>query len=433
MQEKPSRIRYCILFVVCLVYFITYLDRVNLSVTAPLIMNEFGISKIELGSIFTAFSLSYFLFQIPIGVLGDKLGPRKVLAVLVIFWSLMTAATGLAWNFASMLAIRFLFGIGEAGAFPNATRAFSHWIPSTERGFAQGLTHAFSRFGGAVTPLIIAPLVMLTGWRIAFYSCALIGVAWALLWYYWYRDSPSEYQKRWGGVNSAEMQLIAQGQSTERKQAPKLALRQLMRSKNMWALCLGYFCYCYNIWIYLTWLPTYLVDGRGFTILKMGIFASIPLLAGTVGDTLGGWLSDKLWVMTGKGRWARRAVAMGGLFLAAACLIPGAMTDSANLAVCFLAGSLFGLEMAVGVYWAVCLDIGHDYAGTVSGMMNSIGNIGSAVSPFLFGVIVQSTGSWVYPFLLASVFLIIGGFLWLRTNPELSIAEELGLDEQPHS
>ena len=426
MNEKPTRIRFLVLFVVCLVYFITYLDRVNIAVAAPIFMKEYDISKTELGAIFSAFALAYFLFQIPMGMMGDKYGPRKILGGLVAFWSVMTAVTAMAWSLGSFIVIRFFMGMGEAGAFPNATRAFSHWIPPTLRGFAQGITHAFARAGGALTPMILAPLMVYWGWRQPFYICAAVGLIWAAGWYYWYRDKPSEYKERWGTLNQAEMDVINEGKG-EKKTAIKLPFRQMIKSKNMWFLCIGYFCYCYTIWIYLTWLPTYLVDARGFTILKMGIFASLPLLAGTIGDTLGGWLSDKLWQWTGKGKFSRRIVAMCGLFVAAAFMIPGAMTDSANLAVFFLACSLFGLEMAVGVYWAVCLDIGHEYAGTVSGMMNSVGNIGSFLTPLAFGIIVQTTGSWVYPFIIASALLVVGGLLWLRIDPELSIADELSL------
>lgn len=428
MGEKPTRVRFWVIFVVCLVYFVTYLDRVNISVAAPMMMKEFDISKVQLGTVFSVFALSYALFQIPVGMLGDKYGPRKVLAGLVAFWSIMTAITPLAWSFASLVVIRFIFGIGEAGAFPNATRAFSHWIPSTERGFAQGLTHAFARGGGALTPLIIAPLMLAVGWRISFFICAAVGLVWAAVWYYWYRDKPEEYNEKWGGINQQEIDIIAKGQ-VNKKTAPKLSFGQLIKSSNMWALCIGYFCYCYVIWIYLTWLPTYLVDARGFTIIKMGIFASIPLLAGTIGDTMGGWLSDVIWKKTGRGKFARRVVAMSGLLVSAAFLIPAAMTNSPYLAVGLLACSLFGMEMSVGVYWAVCLDVGSEYAGTVSGMMNSIGNLGSALSPFMFGVIVQTTGSWVYPFIVASCLLVIAALLWMRINPEISVAHELGLKQ----
>ncbi|HEY3425437.1 MAG TPA: MFS transporter, partial [Negativicutes bacterium] len=212
MVQKPTRVRYLVLFVVCLVYLITYLDRVNISVAAPMLMKDFGISKVELGVIFSSYAISYAVFQIPIGMLGDKYGPRKVLAGIVLFWSVMTAITPLAWSFASLVVIRFIFGIGEAGAFPNATRAFSNWIPSTERGFAQGLTHAFARGGGALTPMIIAPLMVAFGWKISFFLCAVVGIVWAAFWYFWYRNKPTEYNERWiGSVNQQEIDLIEQG------------------------------------------------------------------------------------------------------------------------------------------------------------------------------------------------------------------------------
>ena len=428
MSEKPTKVRRWVLFAVCLVYLITYLDRVNISVAAPLMMKHFHINKLEWGLVLSVFSWTYSTFQIPIGMLSDKFGPRKVMAVLVSGWSVLTAATGLAWSFASLVVIRLLFGVGEAGAFPSATRAFSHWIPSSERGFAQGVTHAAARFGGAVTPILVAAIMVRWGWQSVFFSFAIIGLLWSASWYLWYRDKPSEYLQKWGGINQAEIDLIDGGRS-QKKAPAKLQFRTLLKSRNMWFLSLSYPTYCYVIWIYLTWLPAYLVESRGFSIIKMGIFASLPLLAGTVGDTLGGWLSDKIWRWTGRGIFARRVVAMGGMLVAAAFMIPGALTNSAYLAVFFLACALFGLEMAVGVYWAVCLDVGHEYAGTVSGMMNSIGNVGSALSPLVFGAILQFTGSWVYPFIVASAILVVGVLLWLGVNPELSVADELGLRE----
>ena len=426
MTEKPTSVRRLVLFAVCLVYLITYLDRVNISVAAPLMMKHFGLNKLQWGLVLSVFSWTYSSFQIPIGMLSDKFGPRKVLAAIVFLWSLMTAATAVAWSFASLLVIRLLFGVGEAGAFPTATRAFSHWMPSEERGFAQGVTHGASRFGGAVTPVIVAMIMARWGWRSVFFIFAFTGLAWSALWFFWYRDKPAEYKQKWGGINQAEIDYIDGGRSGKKAPA-KLMFRTLLKSRNMWFLSLSYPTYCYVIWIYLTWLPAYLVEARGFSIIKMGIFASLPLMAGTVGDTLGGWLSDKIWKKTGRGTFSRRIVAMTGMLVAAAFMIPGALAHSAYMAVFLLACSLFGLEMAVGVYWAVCLDVGHEYAGTVSGMMNSIGNIGSALSPLVFGAILQFTGSWVYPFIVASAILVVGVLLWLGVNPELSVADELGL------
>ncbi|MDR3564131.1 MAG: MFS transporter [Negativicutes bacterium] len=432
MDAKPTRVRHLVLFVVCLAYFITYLDRINIAAAAPLMMKEFNFSRAELGAVFSAFTWAYALFQIPAGWLGDKYGARKILALSVIAWSVMTGVTACAWSLVSLLVIRFIFGIGEAGAFPSATRAFSFWMPSTERGFSQGITHAFARIGAAATPALAVAVMAVWGWRSMFILFAGVGVVWATFWYFWYRDTPTEFQSRWGRINQAEIDLINEGKNTS-KDKPKLPFSKLFKSKNMWALCFAYFCYSYTLWIYYTWLPTYLVDARGFTIVKMGIFASMPLLAGTVGDTLGGWLSDKIWAATGRGKFSRRVVAISGLLVGAAFMLPGAMTDSAYLAVFLLSCSVFCLEMAVGVYWAVCLDVGHEYAGTVSGMMNSIGNIGSAISPLAFGFILQYTGSWVYPFIVASVLLVIGAFLWMHVNPEMSVADELGLNAPPQT
>jgi sugar phosphate permease len=382
----------------------------------------------QLGVVFATFSWSYFMFQIPTGILGDKFGPRKVLAGIVVLWSIVDIITGLSWSFVSLIVLRFLFGMAEAGAFPNATRAFSHWIPATERGFAQGLSHGFSRLGGAVTPLLVVVIVAyFHSWRPVFFMTAGVALTWALFWFVWYRNKPTEYRDRWGGISQTEIDIIEQGRS--RKQSAKLAVGKLLKSKNMWLLCLGYFCYNYTLWIFLTWLPTYLVTARGFTIVKMGIFASMPLFAGTVGDTFGGWLSDRIWLRTKNGKLARRSVAMGGFIIAAACMIPGAMTHSQYLSVFFLACALFGLEMSVGVFWATTLDIGHEYAGTVSGTMNCVGNMGSMVTPLVFGFIVQRTGSWMYPFLVASGVLVVGSVLWAWINPELSVAEELHLND----
>ncbi len=425
--EKPTRVRYQVLGVVCVVYLITYLDRVCISVAAPLMMEEYQLSTLQWGAVLSAFSWTYAAFQIPIGALSDRLGPRRILAAIVTFWSLMTGLTAIAWNFTSLLVMRLLFGLGEAGAFPTATRAFAHWIPATERGLAQGLTHACARLGGAITPLIVAVMMAQWGWRSAFYAFAALGIVWALGWYYWYRDTPSAFREKWGRINAAEIELINPGAKRPKSGIP---LRVLMRSRNLWFLSLSYPTYCYTLWIFLSWLPSYLVDARGFSILKMGIFASLPLLAGTIGDTLGGVLSDRLWKRTKNGRFSRRVVAMGGMLVAAAFMIPGALTDSPYLAVFYLACSLFGLEMAVGVYWAVCLDVGHEYAGAVSGMMNTCGNIGSALSPLAFGAILHYTGSWIYPFVVASGLLLIGSALWMKVDPELSVAEELGLAPQ---
>ncbi|MGE1061850.1 MFS transporter [Megasphaera paucivorans] len=427
-KEQPTKKRFIVLFVICLIYLITYLDRVNISIAAPFMMEEFGLNKMQWGIVLSVFSWTYAISQVPVGMLCDKFGARKTLSIIVTWWSVFTVATSWVWNTASLVIVRLMFGLGEGGAFPSATRALAHWIPATERGFAQGLTHGFSRFGGAVTPMIAAFIMSLWGWRSCFEIFSVIGLIWAGVWWFWFRDTPEEYKEKWGGINQIEIDKIQGAKDTIVKSKPKLKFKQLLKSKNAWFLCLSYPTYCYTVWIFMTWLPSYLVEARGFDLLHMGFFASIPLLAGTVGDTLGGIISDKIWKKTGNGKLARRIVPMSGMCIAAAFMIPGALTESAYMAVFFMACSLFGLEMAVGVYWATCLDIGNDYAGTISGFMNTIGNIGSALSPLVFGAVLQITGSWIYPFMVASSILVIGALLWLKVNPEMKIADELNLE-----
>ncbi|MBV9811647.1 MAG: MFS transporter, partial [Acetobacteraceae bacterium] len=278
------------MLLISLMYLITYLDRVNISAAAPVISKEFGFDKITMGAIFSAFVWAYALFQVPGGWLGDRFGPRRMLTLIVGYWSVMTAATAAATGAISFMVVRFLFGIGEAGAFPVATRAMQLWYPRSERGFVQGITHSASRLGAAIAPPIVVTIVTAFGWREVFYICGAVGIVWALWWYFSYRDLPEEHRL----VNPAELAHIRGIDETGKINAPKIEKsaevpwRTLVRSPNLWAIMCAYFCYVYCLWIFLSWLPSYLVDYRGFTLFKVGFLASLPLLAGVVGDTVGG-------------------------------------------------------------------------------------------------------------------------------------------------
>jgi len=425
MSAKPTRVRHWVLFVVCVLYLVTYLDRVSISVTAPEMMKAFSLNKFQMGLIFSAFVWPYALCQLPTGMLGDRFGPRKVLTVMVVWWSVFTAATGLAWNFASLLLVRILFGMGESGAIPVANRAFSYWLPPTERGFASGITHSFSRVAGALTPVIAVAIMVLWGWQAVFFIFSIGGIVWAAFWFFWYRDTPAEFNKRWGQVvNQAEMDLADAGQKPVKKVA-SVPFSQIIRSKNLWVLGMSDFMYSYAFWIYLAWLPTYLVEARGFTLVKMGIFASLPMLAGAVGDTVGGWISDFLLERTKNAKFARRSVPMFGLIMAALLMTPGGLTDSPYLAVSLLTAGLFCLEMAIAAYYTVCLDVAQESAGSATGMVSCLGNLGSAISPMVFGAIVYYGNSWVWPFVIASVILLIGAALWMWVDPTLPLTVEL--------
>jgi sugar phosphate permease len=424
-QIHATRGRWYILLLISLMYLITYLDRVNISTAAPVISKEFGFDKITMGAIFSAFVWAYALFQVPGGWLGDRLGPRRILTAIVTYWSVMTAATAMAGSAVSFIVVRFLFGIGEAGAFPVATRAMQLWYPREERGFVQGITHSASRAGAAIAPPIVVAIMSTLGWQWVFYICGAVGLVWAAWWYFSYRDLP-EYHPM---VNQIELQRIRgldqagniNQPTTEAKASVPWAT--LLRSPNMWAIMCAYFTYVYCLWIFLSWLPSYLVEFRHFTLIKVGIFASLPLWAGVIGDTVGGLATDWLLKKTGSAKLARRTVAIVGMLGCCVFIVPAALTEDAYTAVYCLTAALFFLECTIGPSWAVPMDVGGKYSGTVSGMMNMAGNIGGALSPLVFGVLVQY-GNWQAPFIVAASLLVLGAAVWaFWLDPDVSVLE----------
>ncbi|HEY4863787.1 MAG TPA: MFS transporter [Xanthobacteraceae bacterium] len=425
-QTRPSKGRWYILFLICLMYLITYLDRVNISTAAPVISKEFGFDKITMGFIFSAFAWAYAAFQVPGGWLGDRFGARSVLTIIVTYWSIMTAATAMAFSATSFFVVRFLFGIGEAGAFPVATRAMQNWYPKQERGFVQGITHSASRLGAAIAPPIVVLIITAFNWQAVFYICGVVGIVWAVWWYFAYRNLPEEHAM----VNKAELARIRGSDATgavnqvKLDKKPSVPWGTLLRSPNMWAIMCAYFTYVYCLWIFLSWLPSYLVEARGFTLLKVGFLGSLPLWAGVVGDTVGGLATDWLMARTGNLKFARRVVAIVGMLGCAAFIVPAAYAEDAYTAVYCLTGAMFFLECTIGPSWAVPMDMGGEHSGTVSGMMNMAGNIGGALSPIVFGFLVQF-GSWQAPFVVAASLLVIGAAIWaFWLDPSISVVEK---------
>src|SRR5947209_7742658 len=423
---RRSMGRWYILGLISLMYLITYLDRVNISTAAPAISEEFGFDKITMGVIFSAFGWAYASFQVPGGWLSDRFGARPVLATIVAYWSVMTAATAAATGAVSFFIVRFLFGVGEAGAFPGATRAMQLWYPKHERGFVQGITHSASRLGAAIAPPIVVLIMTTVGWRSVFYICGVVGILWSVLWYFAYRNLPEEHSL----VNAAELAHIrgtdAQGYVNRPNIAkkPSVPWGTLLRSPNMWAIMCAYFTYVYCLWIFLSWLPSYLVEFRHFTLLKIGFLASLLLWAGVVGDTVGGLATDWLLARTGNIKFARRAVAITGMLGCAVFIVPAALATEAYTAVYCLTAAMFFLECTIGPSWAVPMDMGGEVSGTVSGMMNMAGNIGGALSPIVFGVLVQF-GSWEAPFVVAASLLVIGAAIWaFWLDPSVSVVEK---------
>ncbi len=408
---RPTRVRYIVLAFTVAVYMITYMDRVVISNAAPVIQKEFGFSLITMGWILASFRWAYALFQIPGGWFGDRIGPRRALAIIVVWWSAFTSLTAFAWSAASMMVIRFLFGVGEAGAFPIATRSLSRWMLPGERGFAQGITHAGSRLGAAMTPPLVVWIITRYNWRAAFVTFGIMGVLWAIAWFFYYRDTPDDH----ASTNAAERDLIRSSTKGARLVGAAVPWRKILSNSGLWYLAAMYFCYNYCLSTYLDWFPTYLHQYRGYDLKRMGFYASLPLLAGTVGDLAGGWISDIILRRTSNVKLSRRVVAIGGFLLAAAGIIPATLTTDPQTCVTWSCIGFFGLEITVGISWAIPLDIGGDCAGSVSSVMNMCGNIGGAISPAALAYLVKAYG-WNVPFLVASMLCAIGALLYAKID-----------------
>lgn len=398
-------------------YMITYIDRVVIGITLPSIQQEFGLSLGVLGLVTGSFRLGYSLFQIPVAWMGDKIGPRRALSLIVVWWSFFTSLTAATWNLATMVVCRFLFGVGEAGAFPIATRSLSRWMLPEERGYAQGVTHAGSRAGAALTPPIVAALIAWHGWRLPFVVFGLIGLVWAAVWFFWYRDTPEEHPS----VNDAERELIHGALGGPRPaRSSKVPWREILTSRNVWFLCAMYGCYGWALAIYLDWFPTYLKEARGLDLKKMGLYASLPLWAAFAGDMAGGWVSDELAKRWKNLRAARRNVAVAGFLMAGLAIVPATLATDVETCILLTCLGVFGLEVTVGVSWAVPLDIGKDFAGTVSAVMNTCGNMMGAISSTALGFIAASYG-WERPFLIAAGLCVVAAVLFSRIDASRQI------------
>ena len=410
------RIRYLILFIVCLMYFISYVDRVNISIAGPLIRTQMHLSTTELGLIFSAFAYPYAAMQILGGFLADRMGPRVILGVLSLLWAVATVMTGLTWGVASLVFFRVLVGVGEGGAFPTATRAFTFWMPARERGFAQGITHSFARLGGAITPPIVMMITLWRGWRASFVILGLVSFVWTLVWVAIFRNTPAEH--KW--VKPFELAEIGVRNSPPRDHAPeKVPWGSMIR--RMWLVTLVDFCYGWSLWVFLTWLPSYLSDARGFKLKQMALMTMLPLMAGVVGDTLGGVATDFLLKRTRNIRFARRAVLVTGLSGALAFILPAIFTPSPERAIVYLSSSFFCLELSNAVLWTLPIDIAGRFAGTAGGFMNTGFGVAGMISPVVFGFLIQRTGGYKLPFLISAVLLLAGALCSLRIDPTKQI------------
>src|SRR5271157_3085787 len=372
LQELPTSARQRVVTFALSMMAIAYLDRVCISTAAPSIQRDLGLSDVQMGYVFSAFTFAYALFEVPSGWLADRFGARRMLTRIVIWWSGMTAATALATGFASLLALRLLFGMGEAGALPSMSRAFARWLPPREHGRSFGLTIMAGALGGALAQPLAVLLIERFSWRSTFPIFGVVGLVWAGAWFAWFRDDPHTHPE----VNAAELHLIGTDPPTPH---PAVPWRAILRHRGLLALCLMYSGAIYGWYFYLTWLPTYLLRARGFDLRSVGWRAALPLLAIAFGVLGGGWLSDLLSRRFGPTA-GRRFPGLVGLPAAALCVL-GAVATPAPLTAMYLLAAAAGLAaLGVAPAWAVCLDLGGPHAGVVSGAMNTFGNLGGVLS-----------------------------------------------------
>lgn len=391
---------------------VTFLDRINISVAGKDIIHDLGLSLSQWGWVQSAFILSYGLMQIPMGALGDRFGHRKILAVIVLWWSLFTAFTGLAGGLASLLVIRFMFGIGEAGSSPCSTGVISRWFEKGEVGKAQGYVWAASRMGGALTPFIVIPVMMWVGWRAAFYLLGALGIIWAVVWYWYYRN-PGE---------TSQTSLTSQTSTTSATSKSSIDWGLLLRSRQVWLLCGMYFFYAFGSWFFFSWFPTFMELGRGFDKSELTYAVAVPFVMSMIGNIAGGYLTDRLSRKYGI-KVGRKALGSTSLALSAVCMflaafIPGKMAVFVFLSLCF---GIFDLMLPSA--WALCIDLGKQHAGTLSGAMNTAGNIGGFCCGILFGELVEQSGNYNLPLYMIAVMLIVSAILFSFINPEKPVVK----------
>ena len=393
-----------ILSMLVILGMVTFLDRINISVAGSSIMHDLNLSPSQWGWVQSAFILSYGLMQIPMGALGDRFGHRKILAAIVLWWSAFTAFTGLAGGLASLLVIRFMFGIGEAGSSPCSTGVISRWFEKSEVGKAQGYVWAASRMGGALTPFVVIPVMIWVGWRAAFYLLGALGVVWAVIWYWYYRDSSDSRVSR----------------VSRESRETSFPWRMLFSNKQFWLICGMYFFYAFGSWFFFSWFPTFMELGRGFDKTELTYAVAVPFIMSMIGNIAGGHLTDKLTQKYGI-KIGRKALGSTSLTVSAICMFLAAFI-SGKMAVFVFLSLCFGIfDLMLPSAWALCIDLGKRHAGTISGAMNTAGNIGGFCCGILFGELVQQSGNYNLPLYMIAVMLLVSAVLFVFINPEKPI------------
>jgi len=421
LPAKPSRARYIVVTFAVTLAVITYIDRVCISKAAPLIQQDLGLTKQQMGYTFAAFGWAYALFEIPGGWLGDVIGPRKVLMRVVIMWSAFTALTGWAWNQLSLVVCRFCFGMGEAGCFPNLTKAFTLWLPAAERVRAQGIMWLSARWGGAFTPLLVAWVLSLMSWRWTFVVFGAVGVVWAVFFYRWFQDNPQQHPS----VNAGELALLQDAQKNS-THGP-VPWKKLVASRTVWLLWVQFFCMNYGWYFYITWMPTYLKESfPDLTDMQRTLLNCLPLFFGGLGSIFCGLTSGPIARRVGCVAQTRRGMGFVGLTSAAAMLLLATQFKNPLFAMLSVGMASFCNDLAMPGSWGACMDVGGRFAGSLSGSMNMMGNAGGALAPMIVPLVLKAThDNWNANFQMFAAVYFVGGLCWLFINPITPLEEQV--------
>ncbi|MGB3121105.1 MAG: MFS transporter, partial [Verrucomicrobiales bacterium] len=420
----PTRTRYVVVVFMVTLAKITYLDRACIGAMAHLIRQDLGLSIDQMGAVFSAFALAYAIFEIPTAWWADRRGTRTILTRIVVWWSVFTMATAGAFNYGSMLTIRFLFGVGEAGAWPCVARVFSRWVPLRERGTIKGIFFAGAYTAGAVTPLLVGVLISewQVPWRAIFVVFSLTGFVWAGIWYRWFRDDPAGHP----AVNAAERDFILEGRHVD---APLLRgwsyWKRLLGQRNILALCLMYVPNSVTFYFCITWLPTYLREYHHFEKAELGFLAALPLILSVGTQFLGGWVSDKITARHGLTA-GRRIPAMVGYGLAAVAIFIAASATAPRIAAVFVALAAASCMLTTAPAWGTVLDIGREHSAVVGATMNTAGQIGAIFSPMIVAKSVTWFNDWNFPLFLLGGLFVTGAACWLLIDPNQPVFAEEG-------
>lgn len=412
-------LRHRVLILVALASAITYLDRVCLSAAAPAIMHDLGLSNIQMGYVFSVFPLAYGIFEMPMGWLGDRLGQRKMITRIVACWSGFTALTGMVVGYPGLLAVRAAFGAAEAGAFPSLARALARWFRPTDRAKATGIMWMATRLGAAIGIPLAAVLIGWLGWRFTFVVFGALGGCWCLFFWRWYRDDPAGHP----AITASDLAYL--GQNTNLASAPSgdgTPWKSLFTSVNLWSFFWMYFASSYGFWFLLTWLPTFLMRQFHISAQRSSLYAALPLAVGAVSSVIGGALSDWLVRRTGSLLWGRRLVGLGGYLIAAIGFAAAGVMQTPFSAILWLMIAELGLDLAVPVAWAACLEVGGSFGGTTTAFMNTASTISAAISPLAAAWMFVRFGSFTAMLMSAGAVYFLASFLWLKVDATQSLA-----------